>query len=346
MENFRLKVFRTVASHLNFSRAAEELLLTQPAVTQQIKALEDEFGVPLFDRTGGRITLTPAGHALLPYAEKLKALSDEAHSVVSNVSGKPGGQLALGASQTISQYLLPNLIAGYLRQNPHVAITVASGNTDAVLDALAEQKTQLALIEGPAQRKDIHVEPFMEDYLVLVVPADHEWANKELDPQRLKEAALLMREFGSGSRRVVENALIEAGLKKKDLKIRMELDSTEGLLSAVEAGLGVTFVSRWAVRNQLTLGTLKIARVRGATFSRMFSLAYPAGPEPTGNSAAFRSFLFDHSLDLAPRVTGRAMERSTEPESSKKSPREPSTVEGRHVGNRGRQHVLNIQKPV
>jgi DNA-binding transcriptional LysR family regulator len=317
MENFRLKVFRAVATHLNFSRAAEELLLTQPAVTQQIKALEDEFGVPLFDRTAGRIALTPAGHALLPYAEKFKALCDEAQSVVANVSGIPGGQLALGASQTISQYLLPNLVAGFLRQNPRIAITVTSGNTDAVLDALAEHKTQLALIEGPALRKDIRVEPFMEDYLVLVVPAEHEWANKELDPERLMQAPLLLREFGSGSRRVVENALVQAGLRRKDLKTRMELDSTEGLLSAVEAGLGVTFVSRWAVRNQLTLGTLKLARVRGVTFSRMFSLAYPAGPEPTGNTAAFRSFLLNHSLDLAPRVTGRAMKNSTEPEDSR-----------------------------
>jgi len=322
MENFRLKVFRAVATHLNFSRAAEELLLTQPAVTQQIKALENEFGVALFDRTAGRITLTPAGHALLPYAEKFKALSDEAQSVVANVSGLPGGQLALGASQTISQYLLPNLVAGFLRQNPRIAITATGGNTDAVLDELAHHKTQLALIEGPALRKDIRVEPFMEDYLVLVVPAEHEWANKELEPEKLTAAPLLMREFGSGSRRVVENALVQAGLQRKDLKIRMEIDSTEGLLSAVEAGLGAAFVSRWAVRNQLTLGTLKLARVRGVTFSRMFSLAYPAGPELTGNTAVFRSFLLNHSLDLTPRVTGRAMKNSTEPEDS----RAPSTM--------------------
>jgi DNA-binding transcriptional LysR family regulator len=345
MENFRLKVFRAVATHLNFSRAAEELLLTQPAVTQQIKALEDEFAVPFFDRTGGRITLTPAGHALLPYAEKFKTLSDEARSVVANVSGVSGGQLALGASQTISQYLLPNVVAGFLRQNPRIAITVISGNTDAVLDALAEHKTQLALIEGPALRKDIRVEPFMKDYLVLVVPAEHEWANKELDPERLMQAPLLMREFGSGSRRVVENALVQAGLKRKDLKTRMELDSTEALLSAVEAGLGVTFVSRWAVRNQLTLGTLKLAHVRGVTFLRMFSLAYPAGPEPTGNSAAFGSFLLDHSLDLAPRVTGRAL-NSTEPESSKKSAREVSIVKDGNVGNRRQQHVLTTRKSI
>jgi LysR family transcriptional regulator, transcriptional activator of the cysJI operon len=306
MENFRLKVFRVVATHLNFSRAAEELLLTQPAVTQQIKALEDEYGVPLFDRSGGRITLTAGGQALLPFAENLKAISDEAFAAVANASGKHAGQLGIGASQTIGQYLLPKLVAGFLRENPRVTITAMSGNSDAMLEALITHRIQLALIEGPALRKDIHIEPFMEDQMVLVVPASHEWADHEVDIPMLKDAPLLMREFGSGSRRVVENALDQAGLKKKERNTRMELDSTEGLLSAVEAGLGVTFVSRWAVRNQLSLGTLKLARVRGLKLSRMFSLAYPAGPEPGGNAGAFRKFLLAHSMDLAPRVTGRA----------------------------------------
>src|ERR1700738_3326407 len=114
IENFRIHVFRVVAHHLNFSRAAEELLLTQPAVTQQIKALEDEFGVPLFDRSGGRIALSPAGQALLPYAEQLKALSDEAYTRVTDAAGRAAGNLAIGASQTIGRYLLPNLIARFL----------------------------------------------------------------------------------------------------------------------------------------------------------------------------------------------------------------------------------------
>jgi len=309
MENFRLKVFRVVATHLNFTRAAEELLLTQPAVTQQIKALEDEYGVPLFDRSGGRITLTAGGQALLPFAEELKAISDEAFAAVANASGKQGGQLAIGASQTIGQYLLPNLVAGFLRENPRVAFTAMSGNSDTMLETLIAHRIQLALIEGPALRKDIHVEPFMEDQMVLVVPASHEWADHEVDISMLKEAPLLMREFGSGSRRVVENALVQAGLKKKELNTRMELDSTEGLLSAVEAGLGVTFVSRWAVRNQLSLGTLKLARIRGLKLSRMFSLAYPAGPQPSGNAGAFRTFLLARSMDLTPRVTGRAAKK-------------------------------------
>ena len=310
MENFRLRVFRSVAHHLNFSRAAEELLLTQPAVTQQIKALEEECGAPLFDRTGGHITLTPGGQALLPYAEKLKIISDEAMGAVADASGRNTGLLAIGASQTIGQYLLPNFVAWFLRENPRVTVTAMSGNSDEMLEALISRRIQLALIEGPAQRKDIHVEPFMQDHLVLVVPASHEWADHEIDVLMLKDAPLLMREFGSGSRRVVENALTRAGIKKRELNTRMELDSTEGLLSAVEAGLGVAFVSRWTVRNQLALGTLKLARVQGLKLSRMFSVVYPAGPEPTGNVGFFRRFLLARGIDFMPRATGKAATKS------------------------------------
>lgn len=305
IENFRVRIFRAAAQHLSFSRAAEELLLTQPAVTQQVKALEDEFGVPLFDRTGGHISLTTGGLALLPFAERMKAISDEAFMAVAAASGEHAGQLALGASQTIGQYLLPNLMAGFLRSNPRIRVTARSGNTDAMLDALVARQIHLALIEGPSLRKDLHIEPFMEDHMVLVVPASHEWADHEVEIDALKEQPLLMREFGSGSRRVVEKAIRAAGLKKKDLQVRMELDSTEGLLSAVEAGLGITFVSRWAVRNQISLGTLKLARIRGLRLSRKFSLAYPAGPEPTGNVGAFRSFLLARSMEMAPRATGK-----------------------------------------
>ena len=305
LENFRIRVFRTVAHHLNFSRAAEELLLTQPAVTQQVKALEDEIGVPLFDRSGGRVALTAGGKVLLPFADKMKEISDRAFAAVAETSGEQAGELAIGASQTIGQYLLPNFVAGFGKAYPRIRIIARSGNTEAMLDALLAHEIQLALIEGPEKRKDLNIEPFLQDHMVLVVPVSHEWADNEVDVKALKQQPLLMREFGSGSRRVVEKAIVAAGLQKKDLKIQMELDSTEGLLSAVEAGLGVTFVSRWAVRNQLTLGTLKIAHVRGLNLSREFSIAYPAGPAPTGNAGAFHRFLLSNSLDLAPRPTGK-----------------------------------------
>lgn len=301
IENFRIRVFRAVAQHLNFSRAAEELLLTQPAVTQQIKALEDELGIPLFDRGGGRIALTPGGATLLPFAQKMKLLGEEAVAALAEVQGHQAGELSIGASQTIGQYLLPTFIAGFAKMNPKVRVRARGGNTDEVLEWLVAREIQLALIEGPEQRRDVHIEPFMEDHMVLVVPAAHEWADHEISLSELKHAPLLMREFGSGSRRVIEQALAAAGLKPKDLNLRMELDSTEGLLNAVEAGLGVAFVSRWAVRNQLALGTLKLARVRNLKLSRKFAMAYPAGPEPTGNVGAFRSYLLSKAHDIAPR---------------------------------------------
>ena len=305
MENFRLRVFRAVAHHLNFRIAAEELLLTQSAVTQQIKALESEMDVPLFDRAGGRVSLTPAGAALLPFADRLAALAAEAREAVAAANGASAGRLALGASQTIGQYLLPRLIAGFLEQNPKVEISVAGGNTQTILEALVEHRVQLCLIEGPAMRRDVQVEPFMEDHMVCVVPSGHEWADQEIDVKELQRATLVARELGSGSRRIVEQAMEKAGLEVKKLRLLMTFDSTEGLLSAVEAGLGVAFVSRWAVRNQLALGTLKLARVRGLNLARMFSLARVAGPEPAGIARAFHRFVLERAEGLAPRATGR-----------------------------------------
>ena len=305
IENFRLRVFRIVARHLNFSRAAEELLLTQPAVTQQIKALEEELGVSLFDRGGGHIQLTPGGRALVPFADKLKALSEQAVQAVAAVYGEPSGELALGASQTIAQYVLPGLIATFRQSHPRVGVTALSGNTDRMLETLLAGKIQLALIEGPERRKDLQIEPFMEDHMVLVVPAGHEWAGQEVTAAMIGTEPLLLREFGSGSRRVIEQALAAGGLRAKDLQISMEFDSTEGLLSAVEAGLGVTFVSRLAVRTQLALGTLKLAYARELKLSRWFSVARAAGPQPGGNAGAFRALLLSHSVELKPHPTSR-----------------------------------------
>jgi DNA-binding transcriptional LysR family regulator len=313
IENFRLRVFRIVARHLNFSRAAEELFLTQPAVTQQIKALEDELGVSLFDRGGARIQLTPGGHALVPFADQMKTLSDEAVRAVAAAYGEQGGELALGASQTIAQYLLPALIATFRKSHPRVRVTAISGNTDAMLAALLAGRVQLALIEGPEQRKDLHIEPFMEDEMVLVVPAAHHWAAQHVSADMFRHEPLLMREYGSGSRRVVEHALSAHGLRAKDLHVSMEFDSTEGLLSAVEAGLGVTFVSRWAVRNQLALGTLKLAHLTGLKLTRRFSLARPSGPEPGGNVEAFRTLLLSHPPDQTLRPTPTSKPQSIKP---------------------------------
>ena len=174
-----------------------------------------------------------------------------------------------------------------------------------MLQELADHKIDLALIEGPSLRGDVKSEPFMEDHMVLVVPPDHEWADSEVDVAMLQEMPLITRELGSGSRRVVENALVEAGIRVQSIHIALTLDSTEGLLSAVEAGLGVAFVSRWAVRNQLSLGTLKLARVKGVKLSRVFSVAYRIGPVPVGSAGAFHRFLLQNAYDAVPRTIGK-----------------------------------------
>lgn len=311
MENFRLKVFRTVARVLNFRKASEELFITQPAVTQQVKALEEELGTSLFDRTNGKVTLTESGVVLFGYAEKLKALVDEAAQAVAEVSGTRMDELRVGASQTIGQYLLPTLLAGFRKDYPQISLFGISGNTDEVLISLAEHRIDLALVEGPVPGSGVKAEPFMEDHMVLVVPPDHEWANQQIEVADLESVAFVTREHGSGSRRVVEDAMVEAGVDPRKLQTTMTLDTTEGILSAVEAGLGVAFVSRWAVRNQLTLGTLRVAHVNGLKLARVFSVAHRLGAVPQGSAGAFHRFLLSSANEVAPRTIGKVVPAGT-----------------------------------
>jgi DNA-binding transcriptional LysR family regulator len=318
MENFRLRVFRVVAHALNFRKASEELLISQPAVTQQIKALEEELGITLFERSKGRVTLTASGVVLAEYAEKLKVLADEAVQAIAEVSGTRSDELRVGASQTIGQYLLPSLLAGFRRDFPRVSLSGMSGNTDEVLTALAEHRIDLALVEGPIPRSDVRAEAFMEDHMVLVVPHDHEWAGQEVGIEDLKSEDFITRELGSGSRRVIEEALLRIGMELKEIRTILTLDTTEGILSAVEAGLGVAFVSRWAVRNQLSLGTLSLAHVRGLKLARMFSVAHRLGASPGGSAGAFIRFLLANAYEMAPRPTGTIAGSSRYKASSKK----------------------------
>src|SRR6516162_7299522 len=288
LENFRLKVFRAVAQQLNFRKAAEQLFLTQPAVTLQIKALENNLGVRLFDRSAGRISLTRQGSVLLTYANKLAELVSEAERELTTDDGKASGELALGASTRIAQYVIPWLLRAFLGENPRVQVSLRSGNTGEIVGLLLEDKISLGLIEGPTRDRGVRSERFMEDELVLITPLHFE--SDRLSTRELAASTLLLREHGSGSRRVVESALEKAGLKLKSFKKVMELDSTEAIKSAVEAGLGVGFVSRWAISKELELGTLKEAQVNGVRVTRHFTLIWRSGPEPQGPAGALRTF--------------------------------------------------------
>jgi DNA-binding transcriptional LysR family regulator len=291
VESFRLKVFRVAAEELSFTRAAEKLFLTQPAVTMQIKNLEDELRVRLFDRTGQRIALTPAGAVLHEYATRIAGICGEAESALAALRGEAVGHLSLAASTTIAQYLLPALAGQFLNENPGVELHIVGANTAEVVASLAAGRVRLGLIEGPAGRTDVKTEPFLDDTLLLIAPPSHEWAETgALDVRALIGAPLILRERGSGTRDVVERALRKAGLELKKLRIVMELDSTEAVKSAVRAGLGVGFVSEWALSRELALGLLKTVPVRNLDIRRQFLLVYPRGPELTGIEGKFARF--------------------------------------------------------
>ncbi|MDR3751184.1 MAG: LysR family transcriptional regulator [Terracidiphilus sp.] len=308
LDNFRLVVFRTVAGQRSFRKAAEELYLTQPAVSLQVKALEDDLGVQLFDRTGPHITLTAAGSVLLDYSLHIHALLAQAEHDIAALGREHAGQLALGASTTIAQYVLPRLLGEFRREHPRVLPTLISGNTEHIVEAVEQQKVELGFIEGPARSRDVKTAPFLADELVLIVSTAHEWAELESIPRsELAAAPLLMRERGSGTRRIIELALEKQDVRRRSLHVVMELDSTEAIKSAVEAGLGVGFVSRWSIAKDLRLGSgFKIVEVEGLRMRREFLIAYAKGPEPQGLAHEFLSFLF-----------ARAGMRRTPPEGGK-----------------------------
>jgi len=297
LENLRLKVFRAVAEHLNFHKAAEQLFLTQPAVTLQIKALESDLGVRLFDRAGGRVSLTRQGSILLAYANKLAALISEAERELGCKENKLSGQLVLGVSTTIAQYVLARLMNAFLAEYPLIEPALHSGNTSEIVKLLLRGKIAVGLIEGPARDRGVRSEPFMEDELVPIAaphtPAEH--------PSGIEfvKAKLLIREHGSGSRHVVETALKKAGYPLKAFKQITVLDSTEAIKSAAEVCNGIGFVSRWAIFKELELGTLKIVDVKGVKVTRAFSLITRRGPEPQGPAGAFRTFALERARFLS-----------------------------------------------
>jgi DNA-binding transcriptional LysR family regulator len=293
LENYRVQVFRAVAEQASFRRAAEQLHLSQPSVSQHVQLLEEELGVRLLDRgnsSGSQIQVTPAGALLLDFARRAAKLSAQTLTALAKLEGQPGGELKLAASTTVAQYLLPRILGSFLKDNPRIRLTVKSGNTEAVTSWVANGEADLGLIEGPPTRKEVAVEHFLDDRLLLIVPRGHPWARKVVPLTGLASVPLLMREQGSGTRRVIEQALRKAGLRLNQLQIAMELDSTEAIVSGVEAGLGVGFVSEWAIRKELRLGTLATAQITGLEIRRAFSLIRPAGPVASGAVAAFRSF--------------------------------------------------------
>jgi LysR family transcriptional regulator, transcriptional activator of the cysJI operon len=302
MENYRLKVFRAVAMHASFRKASEALHLSQPAVSQHIHALEEELGVRLFDRSGSRTSLTPAGKVLLRYVERSARVLEEAGVALAKLDGELSGELRLGASTTVAQYILPKILGAFLKDNPRITLSVVSGNTEEIVALLLKDSIVLGLIEGPPLSKEVHTEKFLDDTMILIAPAGHEWAGLASVPRAsLPGVPLLLREQGSGSRRVVEQALKHSSLPLGKLQIRMELDSTEAIISGVEAGLGLGFVSAWAIDKAARLGTVVPLRVEGLEIHRDLTIIRKLGPPPEGVAAAFQRFVLAQNPGLPRR---------------------------------------------
>lgn len=263
----QFKVFLVAAERESFTQAAKELYLTQPAVSFQIQALEDFFGAKLFKRTGRKVELTDAGDTLLPYAKKIIDAMEESKKAIEQVGAAKTGKLVVGASTTIGIYILPPLIAIYRSKYPQTIISIKIENTEGIEEALLKKDIDFGLIEGFVKSSYVKREKFRDDELVLIVPAHHPWSDT-IELSDLMIEPLILREEGSGTRMVLEGALMEKSLSVSDLNINMVLGNTEAIKHAVAAGLGVSFVSKCTIGKELALGLLRIVKVRGFNVMR------------------------------------------------------------------------------
>jgi DNA-binding transcriptional LysR family regulator len=257
MADRRLQVFHTVARLLSFTKAAEELHMTQPAVTFQVRQLEEQFNTRLFDRTHNRISLTDAGKRVFEYAERIFHLYSEMDNSVRELTGDISGVLILGASTTIAEYMLPELLGDFKAKHPEVTIRLKVANTDGIVSQVENNDIDLGVVEAPVNNKNLVVEVCRTDQLVLIVPPGHELENEKcVTMSQIAEYPFICREEGSGTREVMIESMQAAGINPADMRIAMELGSLEAIKGAVESGMGVSILSRATLNKELKLGTL------------------------------------------------------------------------------------------
>jgi len=259
MADRRLQVFHTVARLLSFTKAAERLHMTQPAVTFQVRQLEENFNTRLFDRTHNRISLTDAGQKVYGYAERIFELYSEMENAVREMTGEISGALTIGASTTIAEYMLPTLLGDFKEKYPEVTIHLKVSNSEGVVSMVENNTIDLGVVESAVANKNLVVESCKRDRLVAIVPPGHPLAlagKGEIEFSDLLVYPFICREEGSGTREVIADYLRRLPLCPGSLKIAMELGSPEAVKGAVEAGMGVSVVSRATIQKELRLNTL------------------------------------------------------------------------------------------
>ncbi|TDE05581.1 LysR family transcriptional regulator [Flavobacterium hiemivividum] len=269
--DFRLKVFYTVATRLSFTKASVALFITQPAVSKHIQELEESYKIKLFDRTGSKISLTIAGEKLLKHTKSIFEIYREIDFDMGALINEQRGILRIGASTTISQYIIPPVLARFHQEMQGINVNLRNGNTEQIESALLNKEIEIGIVEGQSKNKGIKYTPFLKDELVLVCNSTSALVNKEeITKQDLLELRFLLREQGSGTLEVIEHALKPLKIKMSELTVEMQLGSTESIKSYLMNSNCVAFISIHAIQNELKNNELVILDVDNLTMERYF----------------------------------------------------------------------------
>ena len=267
-----LQVFLSVAKHLNYTRAAEEVNLSQPSVSVRMRELERDLGSKLFEQLGKKIALTEAGQLLVPYATRIIATMSDARQAIDELQGLERGLLRIGASTTPGMYLIPQTIAHFKRHYPKIEVHLSVKDTRQIEDGVIRNEFDFGFVGGHLAGDEVDVLPWMTDHLVLVVPSNHLLARKKsVKAADLRKERFILREAGSATR-----AAVAHHLKKADLEVEtvMEMENPESVKKAVQSGLGIAFISKFAVETELKAKSLVAVRVTGLDINRELKIVY------------------------------------------------------------------------
>ncbi len=291
----QLKIFEAVSRHLNFTKAADEMHLTQPAVSMQIKQLEQAIEIPLFDQVGKRISLTEAGEELLRYSRSVSTTLGEAEQVFSEMRGIQRGRLNITVAST-ANYFVPRLWATFRKQRPRVTVSLNVTNREGLIHALSENETDLVIMGRPPDGMDLVADPFMPNLLVVIAQPTHPLYNAHHVPlARLKAETFLVREQGSGTRSLMERVFAEKGLEPST---PIEMSSTEAIKQGVEAGLGLALLSVHTLEMELILNRLVVLDVEGFPVMRDWYIVHRAGKRLSAVAQAFKDFVLKETTDI------------------------------------------------
>ena len=269
--DFRLKVFFTVANRLSFTKAATELFITQPAVSKHIQELEEQYKIKLFDRNGSKISLTKAGELLLNHTKNIFEIYREIDFDLSALINQQQGTLRLGASTTISHYIIPPLLARFHQKLKDIKVSLLNGNTEQIEKALLSKEIEIGIVEGQSKNQSIKYSEFLKDELVLVCNKSNPLINKEqITLEELKSLRFITREQGSGTLEVIEHALKPFGINLSQLIIEMQLGSTESIKSYLMNSDCVAFISIHAIEKELKNNEMVIIDIDNFVIERFF----------------------------------------------------------------------------